>query len=102
MAGMNKIELILDSSGRGAFVIEEGGERLAEMVVGIIGQNLTVSHTEVSEKLRGQGIAAKLLAAMVDYARAHNLKVITLCSYVSAQFKRHPEQYSDIWNQHWH
>jgi len=99
---MNEIELKLESNGKGAFVIEAGGERLAEMVIGISEGNLTVYHTEVSEKLKGQGVASKLLSTMVEYARQHQLKVIALCPYVSAQFKRHSEQYQDIWNQHWH
>ena len=103
---MNAIELKLDSDGhrdgQGAFVIEEGTERVAEMVISISGTNLTVFHTEVSEKLKGQGIAAQLLSTMVAYAREHKLKVIPLCPYVNAQFKRHPEQYQDVWNQHWH
>jgi uncharacterized protein len=99
----SEIQLKLNDAGRGAFVIEEeGGLRVAEMEISISGNNLTVYHTEVAEKLRGQGIAPKLLSAMVEYARTHNLKVIPLCPYVHAQFKRHPEQYDDIWNQHWH
>ncbi len=83
-------------------MLEEAGERLAEMAIGISGENLTVYHTEVSDKLKGQGVASKLLATMVDYARQHKLKVIALCPYVLAQFKRHPEQYADVWNQDWH
>ena len=39
---------------------------------------------------------------VVTYAREHKLKVIALCPYVSVQFKRHPQKYADIWNQHWH
>ena len=39
---------------------------------------------------------------MVEYVRANKLKVIALCPFVNAQFKRHPEQYADIWNQNWH
>jgi predicted GNAT family acetyltransferase len=99
---MKEIELKLESNGKGAFVIEDGDERVAEMAIAISGNNLTVYHTEVSEKLQGQGIASKLLATMVDYARTHQLKVIALCPYVKAQFTRHPEQYKDIWNQTWH
>ena len=99
---MKEIELKLENNGKGAFVLEDGGERLAEMVIAISGSNLTVYHTEVSDKLKGQGVASKLLATMVDYARANNLKVIALCPYVSVQFKRHADQYNDIWNQNWH
>lgn len=99
---MNAIELKLENNGKGAFVIEEGGERIAEMAIGISGNNLTVFHTEVSDKLKGQGVAGKLLSTMVEYARSNKLMVIALCPYVHAQFQRHPEQYNDIWNRHWH
>lgn len=99
---MNNVTLTLNDAGRGAFVIEENNERLGEMEIGINGTNLVVYHTEVSDKLKGQGAGGKLLEAMVAYARQHNLKVIPLCAYVLAQFKRHAEQYSDLWNQHWH
>ena len=99
---MNDIELKLDKNGRGTFFIDQAGERVAEMVIRIEGNNLTVFHTEVSEKLKGQGVASKLLSAMVAYAREHQMKVIALCSFVSAEFKKHPEQYKDIWNKDWH
>lgn len=98
---MNAIEFKIDDQKRGAFMIEENGERLAEMVIAIIGERLVVYHTEVSDKLRGQGIAAKLLEQMVSYARANHLKVVPLCPYVHAQFKRHAELYKDIWDQNW-
>ena len=98
----DEIQLKLEPDGKGAFVIEQNGERLAEMVIAIDKQNLTVYHTEVSEKLKSQGVATKLLSTMVDYARKHELKVIALCPFVSAQFKRHPELYADVWNQNWH
>jgi len=99
---MNEIILKLDDNGKGAFVIEENNERIAEMAIGISGENLTVYHTEVSEKLKGKGVASQLLTKMVAYARENKLKVIPLCPYVLAQFKRHPEEYADVWNQHWH
>ncbi|MBI1768839.1 MAG: N-acetyltransferase [Bacteroidetes bacterium] len=99
---MDEIQLKLEPNGQGAFVIEHEGERLAEMVIAVDKQNVTVYHTEVSEKLKGQGVASKLLAAMVDHARKHQLKVIALCPFVTAQFKRHPELYADVWNQNWH
>ena len=99
---MDDIQLKLEPDGKGAFVIEQNDERLAEMVIAIDKQNLTVFHTEVSDKLKGQGVARRLLTTMVDYARQHHLKVIALCPFVSAQFKRHPELYADVWNQNWH
>jgi predicted GNAT family acetyltransferase len=98
----NNIELKLNDAGRGAFVLEQEGKRTAEMAIGIENGNLTVYHTQVAETLKGQGIASELLSTMVSYARENHLKVIPLCPYVLAQFKRHPEQYDDIWNRGWH
>ena len=40
---------------------------------------------------RGQGIAGKLVDALIDTARAQGWKVIPRCSYVVAAFRRHPE-----------
>ena len=99
---MSEIELKINKENRGAFVIEENDERLAEMTVAVSGKNLIVYHTEVSERLRGQGTASKLLEAMVAYAKKNDLKVVPLCPFVHAQFKRHPEQYAGIWNKNWH
>lgn len=98
---MNDIELKLNANGRGAFVIEENGERLAEMEVAIQKENLIVYHTEVHERLKNLGIGAKLLGQMVAYARDHHLKVVPLCPFVNVQFRRHPEHYEDVWNKNW-
>jgi len=99
---MNEIQLKLEPNGKGSFFIDRNGERLAEMVIAVDDKNITVHHTEVSPKLKGEGIGTKLLTTMVDYARKHQLKVIALCPFVSAQFKRHRELYADVWNQDWH
>jgi uncharacterized protein len=99
---MNAIELKLNAQKKGSFVIDDNDTRLAEMAIGIIGENLVVYHTEVADKLKGQGVAPKLLTEMVDYARTNKLKVVPLCPYVHAQFKRHPDQYADVWNRNWH
>ena len=99
---MEDVKLKLSNHGKGAFVIEQDGEQVAEMEIAVRDGNLTVFHTEVAEKLKGQGVASKLLTTMVAYARQKKLKVIPLCPYVLAQFKRHPDQYADIWNTTWH
>jgi hypothetical protein len=98
---MEEIQLKLEPNGKGACFIDREGERIAEMVIAVDDKNITVYHTEVSPKRKGEGAGTKLLTTMVEYARKHQLKVIALCPFVSAQFKRHPELYADVWNQHW-
>lgn len=95
---MVEVKFNLNDKGHGAFYITDGDEQLGEMVVSILGSNLTVNHTGVSAKAEGKGYAKKMLNAMVDHARTNTLEVIPHCSYVLAQFKRHPEEYADVWN----
>lgn len=94
---MENIQLKFADNGQGYFVFKEGNEKLGEMLINISDKKLTVFHTEVIPEAEGKGIAKKLLGEMVDYSRENGLKVIALCPYVLAQFKRHPEQYADIW-----
>ncbi|MGV3686208.1 MAG: GNAT family N-acetyltransferase [Daejeonella sp.] len=94
---MDNVKLTFDDKGYGKFSISEGDEQLAEMVISIAGSDLTVYHTEVSPKGEGRSLAKKLLAAMVEHARKNQLKVKPLCAFVHAQFKRHPEEYADLW-----
>lgn len=94
---MDDVKLNLNDKGHGEFYIMDGAEQMGEMVVSISGSNLTVYHTEVSTKAEGKGYAKKMLNKMVEHARTNHLKVIPLCPYIHAQFKRHPEEYADVW-----
>ena len=94
---MDEIKLSLNEKGHGAFFAIQNDEQLGEMVVSTSGQDLIVYHTEVTPKAEGKGLAKEMLDTMVEYARKNSLKVIPLCPYVLAQFKRHPEEYADIW-----
>lgn len=96
---MEDIQLKLNEKGKGGFYVLEGQEQLGEMAIGISGNDLTVYHTEVVPKAEGRGLAKKLLDTMLAYAREYQLKVIPLCPYVHAQFRRHPETYADIWHE---
>lgn len=82
----------IEHGSKGAFLIEEDKERLGEMTYSRAGDNLIIiDHTEVSDKLRGQGAGKKLVLAAVDYARKHNIKILPLCPFAKATFDRTPE-----------
>ena len=91
------VQLKLNEKGHGAFFIMEKEEQLGEMVISIADNALTVYHTEVDPKAEGRGLAKQMLDTMVQYSRDHQLKVIPLCTYVLAQFKRHPQEYADLY-----
>jgi predicted GNAT family acetyltransferase len=57
----------------------------------IFGKVMMLTHTGVPRALRGRGIAAQLVQAALDHARARGLKVRPDCSYSEAYMQRHPE-----------
>lgn len=58
--------------------IERNGSRVAE-------------HTLVPPEIGGRGVAARLVEALIEDAKANSFKVDPQCSYVAAAFARHPE-----------
>lgn len=48
-------------------------------------------HTLVPREIGGRGVAARLVEALVADARAEGFTIDPQCSYVAAQFDRHPE-----------
>ncbi|KMY33953.1 GNAT family N-acetyltransferase [Lysinibacillus xylanilyticus] len=78
-----------------AFVYEQEGERLAEITWQQKGQVMVMDHTYVSDKLRGQGVAKKLLDHAAAYARQKGYKMEAVCSYVVAAFEK-SNDYNDV------
>lgn len=91
------VQRIFDDKGHGGFFIYDDGKKIAEMIVGIKEKVMTVYHTEVETEAEGKGFAKQLLEDMVSYAREEKLKVVPQCPFVHAQFKRHEEEYRNIW-----
>jgi len=81
----------------GFFYIGEEAEPLAQMTYHFSGEHLMViEHTEVSDALRGQNAGYQLVHTAVEYARANNMKILPLCPFAAAVFKKKPE-YGDVW-----
>ncbi|MDP1892194.1 MAG: GNAT family N-acetyltransferase [Gemmatimonadaceae bacterium] len=74
---------------RGAFFIEQNGQRVAELTYGrVSGAVVNIDHTEVASSLRGQGVARQLLDAAVRWARETHTQLSATCSYAVVQFAR--------------
>jgi hypothetical protein len=52
---------------------------------------MALNHTETPPNLRGQGIASRLVAGVLEAARARGLKVVPRCPFVRAYVAEHPE-----------
>jgi predicted GNAT family acetyltransferase len=56
---------------------------------------ISLDHTFVPPPIEGQGVAAKMTRAALDFARAEGLRAVPACSYVAAYVREHPE-YQDL------
>lgn len=67
---------------------DENGKVIAEITYSLTSDpNVVVAdHTFVDSSLRGQGVAGKLLAALVNDMKAQNKKIKAQCSYVVKKF----------------
>ena len=87
---MMKIER--DEHGRkGAFFIDEDGEWIAELTYSLNDGTMTIDHTEIDKKLRGEGIGQDMVRAAVEYAREKGLKIDPVCPYARKIIESTPE-----------
>lgn len=81
-----------DDGDSGRYVVRfpdstEGEMTYRRMSPGVI----AIDHTGVPRHHRGGGHALKLVEAGIADARREGFRIVPLCSYVEAQFRRHPE-----------
>ena len=77
---------------RGRYVIDLAPGAEAEMTYRKEGDGpMVITHTGVPPEFEGRGIAARLVNKAIADARDEGFKITPVCSYVVAQFKRHPE-----------
>lgn len=85
---MLKIERT-DDGKKGEFTLYEGNEKAGFITYVWAGENkFIIDHTEVFPEFGGRGFGHKLIDAVVQYAREHQLKIIPLCPYAKSVFDR--------------
>ena len=67
----------------------------AELIDRFSEGRMVIEHTGVPEAIGGRGVAAQLVKAALDHARAAGWKVVPACSYSAVYVQRHPE-YADL------
>ncbi len=84
------------TGSKGIFYVGEEGTILAEMVYTMpSSEKMIIEHTEVSDELRGKNVGYQLVHSAVEYARNHNIKIVPLCPFANAMFKKKTE-FTDV------
>lgn len=81
-----------DGATRGRYFIHLAPGYEAEMTFSKAANgSITIDHTGVPPEYEGRGIAARLVNKAIADAREQGFRITPVCSYVVAQFRRHPE-----------
>ena len=85
-----------DNGAKGRYFLTAPDGAVAELTFTRVGEHqLIIDHTEVPDAFRGQGVGLKLVTRAVEDARAAGKKIIPLCPFAAAQFRRH-EEWADV------
>lgn len=80
-----------DGASKGRYVYRADGAE-AEMTFSKAGTRLVIiDHTGVPDSMRGMGVGAALMLRAVEDARESRRRILPLCAFAAAQFRRHPD-----------
>lgn len=89
-----QIELAESETGGRYTTVVEGTE--AELTFSKAGDSMIIiDHTGVPDSLRGKGVGVALVERAVADARKSDKKILPLCPFAAAQFRKHPD-WSDL------
>jgi predicted GNAT family acetyltransferase len=88
-----------ETGSKGRYFLRGPNGATAEMTFSKTGDHLIIiDHTDVPDAFRGQGVGLRLVTRAVEDMRAAGKKIIPLCPFANAQFRRHSE-WADVLKQ---
>lgn len=88
---MNDLQIEREDTGKGGrYVVRLDGLE-AEMTYSSGDTIDIIDHTFVPPPLRGRSVGEAMVARAVEDARAGGRKILPLCTFAAAQFRRNPD-----------
>ena len=94
---MYKISININNNGKGFFALNQLNKTIGKIKFTLTDSELIVLDTIVLVKNHLHSIAGMLIQEIVEYARMHELKIITISKFVQKQFSNNPLLYADVW-----
>ena len=80
---------IRERENKGFAIAQVDGKKAGMMTYSIPQSDfIIVDHTEVEPEYKGQSVGKKMLYKIVEMAREKNLKILPLCPFANAMFKK--------------
>ena len=81
--------LIKEQASKGAAIAQVEEKKAGAMTYSIAGEQLIIiDHTEVEQEYNGLNLGKQMLYKIVEMAREKNIKIIPLCPFAAAMFKK--------------
>ena len=81
--------LLKESDSKGFAMARENDKQAGMMTYSIAGAALIIiDHTEVEPEFNGKGVGKQMLYKIVEMAREKSIKIIPLCPFAAATFKK--------------
>jgi len=88
-----------ETASKGVYRHSEPGLPVAELTYSRAGEKLVIlDHTGVPDEYRGKGVGLALVERAVEDARKEGRKIIPLCPFAAAMFRRQGEAWADVLN----
>ncbi|WP_406108645.1 GNAT family N-acetyltransferase [Micromonospora globbae] len=87
--------VITDNSELGIYEATIGGRTAAGLVYNKVGNRVVLMATSVLPEFRGQGVAARVVAGVLDELRRQGRTATVTCPFAAAFVHSHPE-YADV------
>ena len=80
------------------YIVNDQDIEIAELIYSIdaVKKTLKLKSTWVEEEYRNQHLATTLTEKFIELAKLNSLKIIPICSFGKAYFKRYHNKYQDI------
>lgn len=82
---------VIDLANEHRYELRLDSERVGSATYRVDGGVMTIPYVETDPVHRGKDFAARLMASVLDDARAQQLTVRPTCSYAAAYMRRRPE-----------
>ncbi|AZQ44095.1 GNAT family N-acetyltransferase [Nonlabens ponticola] len=80
---------ITERDNKGFAMAREDGKRAGVMTYSIPGSDfIIIDHTEVEDDFAGKSVGKELLYKIVEMAREKDIKILPLCPFAAAMFKK--------------
>jgi predicted GNAT family acetyltransferase len=86
---------VTDNAERHRYEIAADGTVVGSVRYGSRPGLIAFIHTEIDERMEGEGLGRALIQAVLDDARERGLAVLPFCPFVNDYIKRHAE-YQDL------